>query len=68
MRNWRDLYNWMEFTCYSIDTDSKFYVRLNRVGGKKPSYSITADGFSYFPITRRMAKKLIKNGVGVETR
>lgn len=66
MRNWKDLYNWMEFTCYSIDTDSKFYVRLNKVGEKKPSYNITADGISYFPVTRRMAKKLIKNGIKIE--
>lgn len=66
MRNWKDLYNWMEFTCYSIDTDSRFYVRLKKVGEKNPSYNITADGISYFPVTRRMAKKLVKNGIKIE--
>lgn len=43
-----------------------FHVRLQVVGEKKPSYSITADGISYFPVTRKMAKKLLRNGIGVE--
>lgn len=66
MRNWKDLFEWMEVTCYQIDTDNKFQVRLREIGRKNPSYSITADGFSYFPVTKRMAKKLIKNGILVE--
>lgn len=66
MRNWKDLFDWMEFTFYAVTERNAFHVRLQEVGRKKPSYNITADGISYFPVTRRMAKKLIKNGMGVE--
>lgn len=66
MKNWKDLFDWMEFTFYAATERNTFHVRLQEVGKKKPSYNITADGISYFPVTRRMAKKLIKNGIGVE--
>lgn len=64
--NWRDLYNWLEMACYTMDTDCKFHVKLVKIGNKRPSYCITADGYSHFPISRRMAKKLIKEGTEVE--
>lgn len=66
MKNWKDLFDWMEFTFYAATERNTFHVRLQEVGKKKPSYNITADRISYFPVTRRMAKKLIKNGMGVE--
>lgn len=66
MRNWKDLFDWMEMTFCAVVEKNTFHVRLQEVGKKKPSYNITADGISYFPVTRRMAKKLIKNGMGVE--
>lgn len=65
-KNWKDLYNWLEITCCGIDTDYKFHVRLTKIGDKRPDYCITADGYSHFPISRRMAKKLIKEGVEVK--
>ena len=66
MRNWKDLFDWMEMTFCAVVEKNTFHVRLEVVGEKKPSYSITADGISYFPVTRRMARKLIKNGICVE--
>lgn len=66
MKNWKDLFDWMETTFYAVVKKSTFHVRLEVVGEKKPSYSITADGISYFPVTRKMAKKLLRNGMGVE--
>jgi len=66
MRNWKDLFNWMEVIFYAVTESNTFHVRLQKVGKEKPSYNITADGISYFPVTRRMAKKLIKNGIEVE--
>lgn len=59
MKNWKDLFDWMEIT-------SSLHVRLQVIGKKKPSYSITVDGISYFPVTRKMAKKLLKDGIDVE--
>ncbi len=67
MKSWRDLFDWMEMTFYAVVKKSTFHVRLQVVGEKKPSYSITADGISYFPVTRKMAKKLLRNGMVVET-
>lgn len=67
MKSWKDLFDWMEITFYAVVKKNTFHVRLQVVGEKKPSYSITADGISYFPVTRKMAKKLIKNGMVVET-
>ena len=67
MKSWRDLFDWMEMTFYEVVEKNTFHVRLQVVGEKKPSYSITADGISYFPVTRKMAKKLLRNGIGVET-
>lgn len=66
MKNWKDLFDWMETTFYAVVKKSTFHVRLQVVGEKKPSYSITADGISYFPVTRNMAKKLLRNGMSVE--
>jgi hypothetical protein len=66
MKNWKDLFDWMETTFYAVVKKSTFHVRLQVIGEKKPSYSITADGISYFPVTRKMAKKLLRNGMGVE--
>ena len=60
------MFDWMEITFYAAVEKNTFHVRLQVVGEKKPSYSITADGISYFPVTRKMAKKLIKNGMSVE--
>mgnify|MGYP006993847525 FL=1 len=67
MKGWRDLFDWMEITFYAVVEKNTFHVRLQVVGEKKPSYSITADGISYFPVTRKMAKKLLRNGMVVET-
>lgn len=67
MKSWKDLFDWMEITFYAVVEKNTFHVRLQVIGEKKPSYSITADGISYFPVTRKMAKKLIKNGIVVET-
>lgn len=66
MKSWKDLFDWMEITFYAVVEKNTFHVRLQVIGEKKPSYSITADGISYFPVTRKMAKKLIKNGMSVE--
>lgn len=66
MKSWKDLFDWMEMTFYSVVKKNTFHVRLQVVDEKKPSYSITADGISYFPVTRKMAKKLLRNGMGVE--
>jgi hypothetical protein len=66
MKSWKDLFDWMEMTFYAVVKKNTFHVRLQVVGGKRPSYSITADGISYFPVTRKMAKKLLRNGIGVE--
>ena len=66
MKSWKDLFDWMEMTFCAVVEKNTFHVRLEVVGKKKPSYNITADGISYFPVTRRMAKKLIKNGMVVE--
>lgn len=66
MKSWKDLFDWMEITFYAVVEKNTFHVRLQAVGEKKPSYSITADGISYFPVTRKMAKKLLRNGIGVE--
>lgn len=66
MKSWKDLFDWMEMTFYAVVEENTFHVRLRVVGEKKPSYSITADGISYFPVTRKMAKKLLRNGMGVE--
>lgn len=66
MKSWKDLFDWMEMTFCAVVEKNTFHVRLEVVGKKKPSYNITADGISYFPVTRRMANKLIKNGMGVE--
>ena len=66
MKSRRDLFDWMEMTFYEVVEKNTFHVRLQVVGEKKPSYSITADGISYFPVTRKMAKKLLRNGIGVE--
>lgn len=66
MKNWKDLFDWMETTFYAVVKKNTFHVRLQVIGENKPSYSITADGISYFPVTRKMAKKLIKNGMSVE--
>lgn len=66
MKNWKDLFDWMEMTFCAVVKKNTFHVRLEVVGKKKPSHNITADGISYFPVTRRMAKKLIKNGMVVE--
>ena len=66
MKSWKDLFDWMEITFYTVVEKITFHVRLQVVGEKKPSYSITADGISYFPVTRKMAKKLLRNGMGVE--
>lgn len=67
MRNWKDLFHWMEVIFYAVTESNTFHVRLQKVGKEKPSYSITADGFSYFPVTRKMAKKFLRNGMGIET-
>lgn len=67
MKSWKDLFDWMEITFYAVVEKNTFHVRLQVVGEKKPSYSITADGISYFPVTRKMAKKLLRNGMVVET-
>ena len=66
MKSWKDLFDWMEMTFYSVVKKNTFHVRLQVVDEKKPSDSITADGSSYFPVTRNMAKKLLRNGIGVE--
>lgn len=66
MKSWKDLFDWMEITFYAAVEKNTFHVRLQVVGEKKPSYSITADGISYFPVTRKMAKKLLRNGICVE--
>lgn len=66
MKSWKDLFDWIEITFYAVVEKNTFHVRLQVIGEKKPSYSITADGISYFPVTRKMAKKLIKNGMSVE--
>lgn len=66
MKSWKDLFDWMEITFYAVVEKNTFHVILQVVGEKKPSYSITADGISYFPVTRKMAKKLLRNGMGVE--
>lgn len=66
MKNWKDLFDWMEMTFCAVVKKNIFHVRLEVVGKKKPSYNITADGISYFPVTRRMAKKLLRNGIDVE--
>lgn len=66
MKNWKDLFDWMETTFYAVVKKSTFHVRLQVIGEKKPSYSITADGISYFPVTRKMAKKLLRNRIDVE--
>lgn len=66
MKSWKDLFDWMEMTFYTVVKKNTFRVRLQVVDEKKPSYSITADGISYFPVTRKMAKKLLRNGIGVE--
>lgn len=66
MKNWKDLFDWMETTFYAVVKKNTFHVRLQVIGEKKSSYSITADGISYFPVTRKMAKKLLKNGMSVE--
>ena len=66
MKSWKDLFDWMEMTFYAVVEKNTFHVRLRVIGEKKLSYSITADGISYFPVTRKMAKKLLRNGMCVE--
>lgn len=66
MKSWKDLFDWMETTFYAVVKKNTFHVRLQVVGEKKLSYSITADGISYFPVTRKMAKKLLRNGMEAE--
>ena len=50
--SWKDLFNWLY-----IITDHK-QLRLQCTS--KNTYNISIDGISYFPISKRMAKKLLK--------
>ena len=49
--NWKDLCNWL----YIFGVKEDLYI--DKIGSY---YSISCDGISYFPISKRMAKKLIK--------
>lgn len=54
--SWKDLFDWL-YIC-----GPGCLLRLDKF---QNSYAVSCDGISYFPISNRMAKKLIKE-FGVE--
>ena len=50
--SWKDLFNWL----YMFTDHGHLRIHCR----DKNTYNISIDGVSYFPISKRMAKKLIK--------